>query len=483
MILEEEEYRAYLVEASSILANAVSTTFGTMGANVLIDTGGETINTKDGVTVADFVTSDDPATRVLINTIKKVSQKTLDEAGDGTTTSIILVDELIQNSIRKFDKYTSVFQMKAEIEKAVEHVTAKVRNLSTPISDGDTYKIALTSSNSDEEIANTIVTAFELAGDTGMVGMEANYTGVTEIKTTSGFKMDFGYMDERFLPHDATKIDLEDIKIHVFKGRFTGMSDIPTFNQNEKCVIVAQDFSPQGYDEILRLTAMRKVIIPLRIPFISDRAREVAGDLCAYIGEDCTVESISIGVKETLVIKKDAKIEGRTKLINAEIKATTDKVLIEYLMSRVSNLSSCSVTIQIGCESNLEYSEKQDRYDDAIKAVKASMKGGYIAGGGTTLNYVAEQEKEYLMKTKGGEIVYESLSAPLRALLSNANISFNERRGDLTEYGIGINLKDSSKKCNMITELIIDPTLVTITALKSASSVACQLISTKKFIL
>ena len=487
MILDTNKFREALSIASRTLCDTVSTTFGQKGGNVLISKGMQVpFTTKDGYTVANYVEHEDQGINAIIQNVKEVSNKTVDGAGDGTTTSIVLVNAIIQNAISKIDTYTSVYDLKKEIDTATDFVLAEIDKLKKDVTDEDIYKIALTSCNFDKEVALTIQEAFSRTGKTGFVDIKKAKDGVTSLESQSGFILPSGYFSQDFLGSSASVIECIKPKVLIFKDILNDLDEVQKIHSEspkQPLVIVAHDFSKKVMDELLVARVRHKnEFYPVKTPFIGDRKVEMANDLSSYL-TDGEVDSVLITKTKTVFTNLNANVEGRVKVVQETLDQIDDQLEMEFTQDRISNLTGQSCTIRIGSFSDIEFNEKLDRYDDALKAVKSSIEEGYLAGGGSALLYIAEQNKEKLEETIGGEIIYESIVAPCRTLLSNANISFNSKRKQIsTEYGVSIDLRDGEIK-NLVENHIVDSAKVTKTALQSASSVAGALITTKKMII
>ena len=487
MILEENRFREALSIASRTLCDTVSTTFGQKGGNVLISKGMQVpFTTKDGYTVANYVEYEDQGVNAIIQNIKEVSNKTVDGAGDGTTTSIVLVNAIIQNTISKIDTYTSVYDLKKEIDVATDFILSEIDKLKKDVTDEDIYKIALTSCNFDKEVAKTIQEAFSRTGKTGFVDIKKSADGLTTLESQSGFIMPSGYFSQDFLGNNSSVIECINPRVVIFKDLLNDMEEVQKIhNESPKrpIVLVAHDFSKKVMDDLLVSRIRHKIeIYPVKTPFVGDRKVEIANDLSSYLTDD-GVDSVLITKNKTIFTNQKAKVEGRVKVIQETLEQIDDQLEKEFTQDRISNLTGQSCTIYIGSFSDIEFNEKLDRYDDALKAVKSSIEEGYLAGGGSALLYIAEKNKEKLSETIGGEIMYESIVAPCRTLLSNANISFNAKRKQISaQYGISVDLRDGKIK-DLVKNHIVDSAKVTKTALQSASSVACALITTKKMII
>ena len=481
MILDEEKYREKLIRASRKISSAVSTTYGQKGGNVLIAGASRDI-TKDGYTVASNVFDEDPATNHIIKVIFESASKTVADAGDGTTTSIVLTDAIIQRAITKLDKYTSVYDLANDIKSAVSLIIDEVKNLAEEVTDEDIYRIALTSANNDSEIAKTIQKAFELAGKDGFVDIKPSPDSETLVKSTQGMTLKSGFLDEEFLEINASAINLEKPKVLVYKKEITSIEDIQEdLEGSTNCLVFAHSYSKKAIDEFITYRKRtRSSVIPIKNPYVTSVKGEIAEDLRVYCNG--SADEVIISKYTTTINKKDAKVDARVSVLTEQKEQTEDLHTKEQIQDRISNLSGTSCCIYIGASSDVEYGEKLDRYDDALGAVKSSLVHGYIAGGGSTLHYIAQKHKKALTDTLGGEIIYEALSIPARTLLSKANIEFNKYKDQMgKKYNKGIDLR-SGKLTDMIDSCVIDPAMVTIKALESSSSVSSILLSTKKMI-
>jgi chaperonin GroEL len=485
MILEENNYREKLSKASRIIKENVSTTYGQKGGNVLISRGSfPPFTTKDGYTVAEHTMyPEDDAVNNIIKVIFETASIAVTEAGDGTTTSIVLADAIIQRALTKIDKYTSVFNLAKEIKDAVQVVCSNLKELSKEVTEEDTYKIALTSCNFDEEIAKTIQKAFNLSGKDGFVDLKPSNSSETSIQSNNGFILGSGFLSEEYLTSNSSAISLGNCDVFVIKSQVTSIDQvIDVIGDSTNCLVVAYGYTDRAMDELLVNRIRRKVnIIPVKIPTITSEKEDIAEDIRCYC--DGNADEVLVTKYKTTIIKKEVKVDARISFIEGLLQECNDELLEDSLKSRISSLNGTSCVIQIGADSDVEYKEKLDRYDDALKAVKSSIEEGYVAGGGSTLHYIAEKNKKTLLSTLGGEIIYESLSIPAKVLFSNGNIEFNKFKDKMSKsYGRGVDLR-SGKLVNLVDNYIIDPTKVTRKALESAGSVSAQLLATKRMII
>jgi chaperonin GroEL len=480
MILGEKDYRKKLEEASQLMADVVGTTFGYLGGNVLLATRlvGKPSITKDGVTVSNFVHSEDVAISKILAVFKQVSEESLKDAGDGTTTSIIIANSIIQSALKIMNKYTSVYLLKKEIDNAILEVINHVIELSVPVESDDIYAIALTSANGDEQIANLVSQAFLLAGNDGYISVTESETPEDSVEVINGFVLDNGYYDEVFLECGKSDILLESPVVHVQE---TEMSELPNGlipqDLDKPLLIIAPSFTTQFQATIMKLCSEYKIVL-VKIPYITEQKIEIARDIKAYISNS-NVKSVLITSKKTIISTEDTSeaVLHRTNIVKRKMEESNDPIEKDHLLKRIQNMNSSSCTIKVGKASTVDYEERLDRFDDSIQAVKSSIVYGYVAGGGTTLNYIAKTHKDSLCKTKGGEIVYHAIQKPMQVLLDNGNVNYNNL--ELT-YGMGVDLKDiGNGTVNLIERSIIDASLVTITALRTSSNVATQLLATK----
>jgi len=481
------------------LASAVKSTLGASGKCVIYeDATGKPVITKDGVTVAESIVLYDPVENMGATLIKEAAKNTVKEAGDGTTTATVLAYSLLKQAVDALRQGEDLRQLKSDMYKATEKVTKYLDKASVDVKDGMIRQVANISCNNDEVLGGIIAEAFDKTGKDGVVLMEESPTHETYVEFVEGTQLESGIKS----PHLITDKDkgtavLERPYVLIVSSPIPNIRKIQNvlehvIKQNRSLLIVAT-VEQQAFATLLanKVKGNIKVNIidlpgfgPTKQDTIEDLAfltgakvinEELGDDLDvidhSVLGE--AVKSITDDKTTVLQINTEVDVAERIKDIEAKVAAEDKNPYIRRrLEQRLAMLNGSVAIIKVGADSKVELKEKKDRVEDAIYAVKASLKEGIVPGGGVALLNAASSID---INTKGGYVFAKSILAPFNTILDNAGI---EIPSDFSyKKGWGINVVNG-KPVNMIRAGIIDPTLVTKTALKNALSVVATIIST-----
>ena len=478
------------------LTNAVKSTLGASGKCVIYeDALGRPVVTKDGVTVANSVVLMDPVENIGATLIKEAAQKTVKEAGDGTTTSTVLAHSILSSYI-SLNKDESLRELKDGIETAKNKVLAYLDKESIEVSGTMLSDVAVISANNDKELGRTIAEAFEKVGKNGVVLMEESESEETHIEIVDGVQVDSGLKS----PHLIT--DKEKNKA-VLNAPYVLLVDSPVQNirkiqsvlehaiSKERSILIIGNIEPQPLAAIIRNKVAGNLKVNVIDPpgfaltrrdLMEDLAlltgakviNEELGDDLDLIDASCLGECVSaVTDSNNTIITVETftdEVKDRIASIENQIKENTNPYVAKKLEERKAMLSGSVGIIKVGANSKVELKEKKDRVEDAIYAVKAAIKEGIVAGGGIALLNASQKIKA---ANKGEEILLEAIKAPYKTILDNAGIDLNFP--DLPK-GKGIDVV-TGKPVNMVKNGIIDPVLVTKTALTNASSVATTIMS------
>lgn len=514
-----QEVREKLLEGATTLADVVVSTLGPSGHSVILDQGtGTPISTKDGVTVAKAVQSDDPVVNVGIQMIKQASTRTGEEAGDGTTTATLLAASILKKGNIK-EGYNSV-EVKKGIDDAVKDITEYIKtNISKPIAGVEQLKqVATISGNGDEEIGKLVSKALDKVGTEGAVTVEESKTGESYLDIVEGIQFDRGFKSPYFSTDENTMTAvLRDTLILIVDKRLDSIKELlPALDyalQAEKSLlIIAEDYGT----EVLSTLILNKArtgfrVCAVKAPEFGDRRKEVLQDIAVLTGG--TVVSPDKGMKlekflaewygkaDKVTVSRDkttiigakgeqADIEERVNNLQSLIENAQSLYDKEQYQARLARMSGGVAIIFVGGHTELELKERKDRVDDALRATKAALEEGVCPGGGITLAKAAT----YLLNSKdkekgwdyiaGYKAVLEACMEPFGQILRNVGYGVDEINlvrqnledrlipGDLvmTEWD-GWDIK-TEKWADMYELGIIDPTKVIRLALKNAASVA-----------
>ena len=510
-----KEARANLLTGIDILADAVVSTLGPNGRNVVLGKGiiEAPQSTKDGVTVAKSIVLKEPNQELGVQLIKWAAIKTADRAGDGTTTSTLLARDMIKDGVVALDNAENAVQIKRDIDKAVKNVISELKNISEDIEDENQLEqIATVSANNDNEVGKLIATAIEKVGQQGVVHIESSRTGDNFIETVEGMQFGRGYKSPYFVTNndDMTAV-LENPAILIVDGRLSSVKELlPILEavgaQGKSLLIIAEDIDNEALATLI-VNKMRGTlsVCAVKAPDFGDRRKVVLEDIAITTGG--TVFSKDKGMKldkfswdwfgearvvtvekeQTTIVdgKGEAEsIEKRISEIEKQIDKANTPYEIEQLQNRLAKFVGGVAIIHVGGFTETEMNERKDRVDDALHATKAAIEEGVLPGGGVALLYARESIKN--PNTTGGQIVYKACGKPFEQNLINAGYDKTDAQvmgkyklvDSGNDHWAGIDI-DKGKVIDYKEAGVIDPTKVTRLALQNAASVAGTVLLTE----
>tara|TARA_R110002073_G_scaffold67544_1_gene168271 strand:- start:1100 stop:2731 length:1632 start_codon:yes stop_codon:yes gene_type:complete len=510
------EGRDKLVKGIDTLANAVVSTLGPNGRNVVIERPGQSpISTKDGVTVAKHIAVSDPVENLGVNLVREASVKTADKAGDGTTTSTLLAREMIKDGLKHLSNGANAVEIKRGIDKAVKVLIENLReNISEDISSEDQLEqIATISANNDPEIGKLIATAMDKVGVEGVVHIEESKTGETYLETVEGMQFDRGYLSHYFVTNNNTmSCTLEDPYVLVLNQKLSQVKDLlpmleAVSNTNKSLLIIAEDVDSEALATLIVNKARGTIkVCAVKAPDFGDRRKLILEDIAAVTGATVfdkdkgmkldkfswewfgEARTVTISKEKTTIIDgkgEESTVKQRLEELTSQIDEAQSSFEMEKLQERLAKMAGGVSIIHVGGYTETEMNEKKDRVDDALHATKAAIEEGIVPGGGAALLYA----REAIPKCKsciGARIVYNACGKPFEQILVNAGKDSVDAqmigRYKLVETGnntwAGYNIKTGAV-VDMKKEGIIDPTKVTRTALENAASVAGTVLLTE----
>ena len=507
------EARTNLVKGIDILADAVVSTLGPNGRNVVISNPqGVPQSTKDGVTVAKSITLSDPNQELGVQLVKQAAIKTAEKAGDGTTTSTLLAREMVKAGLNALNNNENAVQIKRDIDSTVEEIVNNLRNnISEDISGEEQLEqIATISANNDPETGKLISTAIEKVGLEGVVHIEESRTGETYLETVEGLQFERGYKSPYFVTNNSNMTaTLDNPLILIADQKLTQVKELlPVLEavsaQAKSLLIIAEDIDNEALATLI-VNKMRGTmkVCAVKAPDFGDRRKLVLEDIAITTGgvvfdkqKGMKLDKFSwewFGEARTVTIEKeqttivDGKggiepIEARIEELQQQINKATTPFEIEKLQERLAKFTGGVAIIHVGGNTETEMKEKKDRVDDALHATKAAIEEGIVPGGGTALLYASSGLEA---KTTGAQIVVEACAKPFNQILINAG--FDNVKGQILADNLvnsgndtwaGFNIK-TEEIVDMKEEGIIDPTKVTRTALENAASVAGTVLLTE----
>ena len=506
--------REKLVKGIDTLADAVVSTLGPNGRNVVIEKEhGQVQSTKDGVTVAKHISLKDPVENLGVNLVRDASIKTADKAGDGTTTSTLLAREMIKGGLSHLNNGANAVDIKREIDRSVEEVIDVLKNkISEDISsEGQLEQVATVSANNDKEIGKLISTALDKVGDEGIVHIEESKSGETYLETVEGMQFDRGFKSPYFVTDNNTMTStLSDVSVLIADHKFTSVKELLPIlegvaKQAKSLLIIAEDIDHEALATLI-VNKQRGTlnVCAVKAPDFGDRRKLILEDIAIMTGgvvfdksKGMKLDKFSwdwFGEARTATIGKDKTTiidgKGDEEAINKRIEELAHQVEgsesefeREQLQSRLAKMCGGVSIIHVGGRNETEMNEKKDRVDDALHATKAAIEEGIVPGGGSALLYARESIDNCNI---GAEIVYKACGKPFEQILINAGHDSVKAqmlgRYSLVESGngtwAGYNIK-TDKVVDMKESGIIDPTKVTRVALENAAAVAGTVLLTE----
>jgi chaperonin GroEL len=510
-IIFDENARRELKEGVDKLANAVKVTLGPKGRNVLLGKSfGSPQITKDGVTIAKEIELSDKLQDAGAQIVKEAATRTVDNAGDGTTTAVVLAQAIITQGFKNIAAGANPMEIRTGIEKGVKSVVAELKLMSKPVKGKEEIrKVAVVSANGDEEIGDILASVMDKVGKEGVVTVEEGQTfGLVE-KYVEGMQFDKGYISPYFVTNgeDLTAeirnpyILITDSKISAVKDMLPLIEKIAQTGKKD-IVIIAEDVEGEALATLV-VNKLKGIlnIVAVKAPAFGDRRKEMLKDIAVLTGGSVIseelgkkldtaelddlgrAEKVIVGKEDTIIVNgegNDKEIKARIDQIKNEIAKTESDYDKEKLQERLAKLSGGVAVIEVGATTEVEMKERKDRLDDALQATRAAIEEGVVPGGGVALI----DARKAMDKTKvtgdeqiGLNILMRALEEPARLIAENAG-----KEGSVIVSKIGKGIGYDARKeeyVDMIQAGILDPVKVTRLALENAASVASMLLTTE----
>jgi chaperonin GroEL len=514
-----KEARNKLAAGVDKLANAVTSTLGPSGRNVIIEQdNGLPVSTKDGVTVAKSITLKDKVENLGAQIVKQAAIKTGEQAGDGTTTSTLLAQSILSEGLDRIKLGSNSVEIKRGIDKAVKEVVEFLEGESKEITDEEQLKqVATISANNDTEVGELIATAMDKVGRDGVITIEESKTGETYLETVEGVQFNRGYKSPYFVTDNSTMTAvLQDPLILITDKRLNQIKELlPVLEgvsqQTKSLLIIAEDIDGEALSTLV-VNKMRGILncAIVKAPEFGDRRKAMLEDIATLTGgkvistekgmrldkfqPDWLGKAGKITITKDTTTIIDAKgdeeaINIRVEEIKTQIDETTSPYEKEKLQERLSTFIGGVAIVHVGGHTEVEMKEKKDRVDDALHATKAALEEGIVPGGGIALLNASKMLVSKLEDVEGDEavgyeIIVSAIERPFYKILENAGYD-HDRIGDIEEAIIekndfwqGYNPRTVTL-VDMFNSGIIDPAKVTRLALENAASVAGTLLITE----
>ena len=511
----DSEVRNGLKEGVDKLANAVKTTLGPKGRNVILQKQfGLPHITKDGVSVAKEIELEDPIENIGAQLVKEVASKTADQAGDGTTTATVLAQEIFTLGVKNLAAGANPMEIKRGIDDATNVIIKELEKIAKPIKTSkEIEQVATISANNDASIGSMIAEAMDKVGKDGIITVEEAKGTETSVKTVEGMQIDRGYLSPYFVTNqESMEVELESPYVLLFDKRISTLKDIlpileSVSQTNKPLLIIAEEVEGEALAALV-VNKMRGIlkVAAIKAPAFGDRRKEILEDIAVLTGGTVISEEVGLsldkatindlGIAEKITIDKDNttfingggesdNIKARIEMIKTQIDKTTSDYDKEKLQERLSKLSGGVAIIYIGAATEVEMKEKKDRVDDALHATRAAVAEGIVPGGGVALIRAKSALVSYKLTdgadyNTGISIISKAIEAPLKTIVQNgggsAEVVINEVKNGENDYGYNARTEQYG---NLLEEGIIDPTKVTRLALQNAASIASLLLTTE----
>ena len=511
-----EDARKALEGGVNAVANAVKVTLGPKGRYVVLDKkfGAPTI-TNDGVTIAREIEVEDVFQNQGAQLVREVATATNDVAGDGTTTATVLAQAIVHAGMKNVTAGANPLALKRGIEKAVDQVVENIETQSTEISGKDQIARVATISAADDEIGDVIADAIEKVGKDGVVNVEEGQTFGMDLEFTEGMQFDKGYISPYMVTdQDRMEAVLEDPFILIANQKIGSVRDLlpileQTIQSGKPLLIIAEDIEGEALATLV-VNKLRGTFTGLAVkaPGFGDRRKRMLEDIAILTGGEVITEEMGLKLENTqisqlgharrVVVAKDTTtiidgggnadaIKGRINQIKTEIENTDSDFDREKLQERLAKLAGGVAVVKVGAATETEMKEKKHRVEDALQATRAALEEGIVPGGGIALLQAGmairldgfEDEDE---KT-GAKIVLRALEEPLRQIAHNAGLEGSVVVNDVRKArkGEGLNAI-TGEIVDLVAAGIIDPAMVTRSALQNAASIAKNILTTEAIV-
>ncbi len=507
-----EDARRALERGVNILADAVKVTLGPKGRYVVLDKkfGAPTI-TNDGVTIAREIEVEDVFENQGAQLVREVATATNDVAGDGTTTATVLAQAIVREGLKNVAAGANPMGLKRGIEHAVEAVTENLKEQSKDVSGKEDIARVATISSREREIGDVIADAIEKVGKDGVVNVEEGQTFGLELEFTEGMQFDKGYLSP-YMITDAERMEavLDDPFILVANQKIGAVKDLlpvleAVIQAGRPLLIVAEDVEGESLATIV-VNKLRGTFtaVAVKAPGFGDRRKRMLEDIAILTGGEVITEELGLKLENTkleqlgrarrVVVDKDSTtiidgagdpdaIKSRIKQLQSEIENTDSDFDREKLQERLAKLAGGVAVVKVGAATETEMKEKKHRVEDALQATRAALEEGIVPGGGVALLNAVEAIKLDGLEgdeRTGAQIIVRALEEPLRQLAYNAGLEgsvvVNQVR--TAEKGQGLNV-DTNEVEDLVKAGVIDPTMVTRSALQNAASIAKNILTTE----
>ena len=510
-----QEARTALQEGVDAVADAVKVTLGPKGRYVVLDKkfGAPTI-TNDGVTIAREIEVEDVFRNQGAQLVREVATATNDVAGDGTTTATVLAQQIVRSGLQNVAAGANPLGLKRGIEKAVDQVVENIGKQSTEISGKEQIARVAAISAADDEIGDVIADAIDKVGKDGVVNVEEGQTFGMDLEFTEGMQFDKGYISPYMVTdQDRMEAVLEDPYVLIANQKIGSVRDVlPVLEQviqaGKAIVIIAEDVEGEALATLV-VNKLRGTFtgVAVKAPGFGDRRKRMLEDIAILSGGEVITEEMGLKLENTqlsqlgrarrVVVTKDTTtivdgagdseaIKGRINQIKNEIENTDSDFDREKLQERLAKLAGGVAVVKVGAATETEMKEKKHRVEDALQATRAALEEGIVPGGGVALLRASDSVKVDALEgdeQTGARIILRALEEPVRQLAHNAGLEgsvvVNEVRKAKKSHGLNA---DTGEVVDLVAAGVIDPAMVTRSALQNAASIAKNILTTEAIV-
>jgi chaperonin GroEL len=512
----DSEARKALEAGVDAVANAVKVTLGPRGRYVVLDKkfGAPTI-TNDGVTIAREIEVEDVFENQGAQLVREVATATNDVAGDGTTTATVLAQAIVRDGLKNVAAGANPLGLKRGIETAVDQVVDSIEKQSKEVSGKEQISRVATISAGDEDIGDVIADAIEKVGKDGVVNVEEGQTFGMDLEFTEGMQFDKGYISPYMVTdQDRMEAVLEDPYILIANQKIGSVRDVlPVLEQviqsGKPLLIIAEDVEGESLATLV-VNKLRGTFtgVAVKAPGFGDRRKRMLEDIAILTGGEVITEEMGLKLENTqlsqlgharrVVVSKDdttivdgagdsEAIKGRIKQIKSEVESTDSDFDREKLQERLAKLSGGVAVVKVGAATETEMKEKKHRVEDALQATRAALEEGIVPGGGVALLAAIKAVKVDAIadddERTGARIVLRALEEPLRQIAENSGLEGSVVVNDVRKAKAGQGLNAATGEIeDLVAAGVIDPAMVTRSALQNAASIAKNILTTEAIV-
>lgn len=512
-----EDARTRMVRGVNALADAVKTTLGPKGRNVVLEKsfGAPTI-TKDGVSVAKEIELKDKFENMGAQMVKEVASKTADVAGDGTTTATVLAQAIVNEGIKQINSGRNPMDLKRGIDKAILASVEEIKKISVKCADSRSIaQVGTISANGDSNIGQLIAKSMEKVGKKGVITVDESRGFEDELEVVEGMQFDRGYISPYFVTNQENMtVELESPYILIVDKKISNIRELlplleSVAKSGKPLMIISEDIEGEALATLV-VNNMRGIVkvAAAKAPGFGDRRKEMLQDIAILTGSTVISEEIGLNIEKatlnnlgnarrvtmskenTTIIDgagSEKEIESRVKQIRKQIEETNSDYDKEKLQERVAKLAGGVAVIRVGAATEIEMKEKKARVEDALHSTRAAVEEGVVAGGGTALIRILKKLQNLKGnnedQTHGIKIALKAFESPLRQIINNAgeesSVILNKVKEGEGNFGYNVTTGEFGDLINMG---VLDPAKVTRTVLQSAGSIGGMIITTEAMI-